>query len=169
MNDEMQDLLAPLRVALEMEQEGMKLFSEAAKKATGRHARETFEFLVGEESKHIERIRRFYESVESSGGTEPPDVDESAAQRNLDSFNRKLSELRDELQPTSSDAEAYRFALDFENGAEEFYRSKMNETNNEHVRQFYRWLIQEEDTHSKILKSCLEFAENPAKWFEDHR
>ncbi len=169
MNDKTEALLAPLKVALEMEQEGMKLFSEAAKKATGRHARETFEFLVGEESKHIERIRKFYESVEASDGTEPPDVDETAAERNLETFNRKLAELRGELQPTSSDAEAYRFALDFENGAEEFYQTKMNETDNEHVRQYYRWLIHEEDSHSKILKSCLDFAENPARWFEDHQ
>jgi rubrerythrin len=65
-----------------------------------------------------------------------------------------------------SDIEAYQFALKFENGAEDYYRQKIAETENANVQRFYRWLIGEEEMHSRLLASCLEFAEDPAAWFQ---
>jgi len=158
-------LLEPLLIALGMEEEGKRLFLEACERASGRHARRTFEFLAAEEDHHIAQIKSFYESIRQSGGSEPPDVDETSADRRLAEFEDKLGELRHELKPTMSDAEAFRFALKFENGAEDYYRQKIAESDNPNVQRFYRWLIGEEEMHSRLLKSCLEFAEDPAAWF----
>jgi rubrerythrin len=160
-------ILEPLRIALEMERRGKQLFAEAAAKVSGRHARQTFEFLMAEEDKHVERIVAFYESVERTGGSEAPVVDESEAARNLRAFNDRLARLKDELPASASDIEAYRFALAFETGAEDFYAQKMSETENPHVRRFYGWLIGEEEMHARLLESCLRFAEDPAGWFKD--
>ena len=159
-------LLEPLLIAIGMEEEGKRLFTEAYEKATGKHARRTFKFLAAEEDNHVAQIRQFYESIQQSGGSEPPDVDETSAERRLAEFEDKLAELRHELKPTMSDIEAYQFALKFENGAEDYYKQKIAETDNENVKRFYRWLIGEEEMHSRLLGSCLEFAEDPAAWFQ---
>jgi erythrin-vacuolar iron transport family protein len=162
-----EDLLEPLKTALQLEIEGRGFFVEAAGKVTGLQARRTFEFLAAEEDKHIGHIRRFYESIEKGEISRPPGLDETDAERNLAVFNSRLAELKDELQPTATDIEAYEYALKFENGAEDFYREKMNESDNPEVKQFYRWLIGEEELHSKVLESCLKFARDPAAWFKD--
>lgn len=161
------DILEPLKTALQLEIEGRGFFAEAAQKVTGRQARQTFEFLAAEEDKHIEHIRKFYESIKQGDVTLPVGLDDTDAERNLAAFNEKLAELKDELKPTLTDIEAYEYALKFENGAEDFYREKMNETDNPEVKKFYRWLIGEEELHSKVLESCLKFARDPAGWFKD--
>jgi len=158
-------LLEPLRTAIRLEQEGRRLFREASRKATGPHARQTFDFLASEEDRHIEQIRRFYESTRRTGGQEPPSVAGVDPKRRLADFEDTLARLRGELSPTMSDVEAYKFALKFETGAEEYYREKMNETDNPNVRTFYDWLIHEEKMHAQLLSSCLEFATDPAGWF----
>ncbi|MCP4756993.1 MAG: ferritin family protein, partial [Proteobacteria bacterium] len=159
--------LEPLKTALKLEIEGRSFFVEAARKVTGQQTRRTFEFLAAEEDKHILHIRRFYESIEKGDISRPPGLDETAAERNLVVFDKMLADLKDELQPTATDIEAYEYALKFENGAEDFYREKMNESDNSEVKQFYQWLIGEEELHSKVLESCLKFARDPAAWFKD--
>ncbi|HOZ07827.1 MAG TPA: ferritin family protein [candidate division Zixibacteria bacterium] len=71
--------------------------------------------------------------------------------------------------PSASDVEAYRFAIKFENGAEEFYLEKMNEAEDPRIKRFYKWLIDEETMHARLLRSCLNFACDPAEWFRRHR
>jgi len=160
------DILEPFRIALELEREGKQLFSEAATSTPSKLARQTFEFLATEEDKHIEKIERFYESMESSGENDLPDTEDSNAEEKLESFNKRLEAIKDEFKATKSDIEAYQIALKFENGAEEFYAEKLAETTNPKIQRFYQWLIDEETMHSRLIKSCLQFVEDPAEWFK---
>ncbi len=163
--DNIDSLLEPFQVALKLEQEGRRLFLEAAQKTTSKLARQTFEFLAAEEDKHIERIEKFYESLRQSGGKDCPKTEDSTADEKLESFNVMLEGLKDQYEVTSSDIEAYRLALEFETGAEEFYEEKLAEADSEGIRRFYQWLIDEETMHSRLLRSCLRFVEDPAEWF----
>jgi rubrerythrin len=160
-----ENLSEPLTVALAMEQEGKKLFTEAAGKTAGKLARRTFQFLAAEEDKHIERIEKFYMALVQSSGSQLPDTEKSTAEDRLESFNLMLESIRDEYQATSSDVEAYRMALAFETGAEHFYEQMGSESENIAVKRFYQWLIEEESMHSRLLRSCLRFVEDPAEWF----
>jgi len=161
-------LLEPLKMALKLEQEGRRYFKEAADSAESLQARQTFEFLAAEENKHIERINEFYQSIKDTGGTEPAPIDTAeGTEQRLGAFNDELAKLKSEVKPTTSDIEAYRVALRFENGAEQLYARQLEETDNPHVREFFAWLIQEEGIHARVLKSCLRFAEDPAGWFKE--
>lgn len=162
---ELNKLLEPFQIALTMERKGKKLFLEAAAGTTSRLARETFEYLAREEDKHIERIEKFRESLIDSDGKECPDTENSTADDKLESFNLMLESLKDAYQSTSSDIEAYKMALEFESGTEEFYEQKLRETNDPKIRRFYQWLIEEETMHARLLKSCLRFVQDPAEWF----
>ena len=164
-----QRLLEPFDIALKLEQEGKRVFTEAAASTSSRLAKQTFEFLAGEEDRHIEKILRFRESIEATGGADYPDTEDSNADAKLKSFNNRLAELRKDLESSESDAEAYRNAMQLENGAEEFYEEKMTEATDVRVKRFYKWLIDEEKMHARLLKSCLTFVEDPEAWFRSHK
>jgi len=159
------ELLEPLQTALELEKQGKEFFQEAAATTTSKLARQTFEFLAAEEDKHIERIEQFYRSLEETGEDGLPDTEPSDADARLKTFNDTLAVLKDHIKPSTTDVEAYRTAIAFENGAEEFYAKKVAESTNPKVQRFYQWLIDEEEMHSRLLNSCLEFVEDPAEWF----
>jgi rubrerythrin len=164
---QLDELLGPLKVALQLEQEGKRFFLEAAATVKGKAARQTFEFLAAEEDKHILRIEEFYRTLEESEGEDAPDTEESDADRRLIAFNNRLAELKNEIKPTISDIEAYKTALKFENGAEDFYADQVARSANPKIKKFYTWLIHEESMHAKVLNSCVQFAENPAAWFTE--
>lgn len=167
--DKLDDLLEPFRIALRLEQEGKKLFAEAARTTRSDLARQTFEFLAREEDRHIEHIEEFFERLKESEGRDLPDTEESLAEQKLESFNARLETLKGEYLPTQSDVDAYRMALEFENGAEEFYEEMRAKAADPKIQRFYQWLIDEESMHSRLIKSCLQFVEDPAAWFRNRR
>jgi rubrerythrin len=158
--------LEPFQIALKLEHEGRELFLDAARTTKSNLARQTFEFLAREEDKHIEKIEKFYKELELSDGLEYPDTEDSEAEEKLESFNKRLESIKDEYQVTSSDIEAYKMALEFESGTEEFYEEKFNESDDPKIKRFYKWLIDEEEMHTRLLKSCLRFVEDPVEWFK---
>jgi len=166
MDKNLAGLLEPLSIALKLEEEGKRFFVEAASKVTSKSAKQTFEFLAAEEDKHIQRIREFYHTLENSGGEVVPETEASDADSRLVAFNDRMARLRDEINPTISDLEAYKTALKFENGAEEFYARQVAASGNANIKKFYTWLINEEAMHARVLKSCVQFVEDPANWFK---
>lgn len=167
--DDKNKLIEPLKIALSLEYEGKQLFMKAAQETQSKLAKQTFEFLAAEEDKHIGNIERFYKSMEDSDGHEIPDIEDSDADEKLESFNLKLEKIKDDFKATSTDIEAYQLAMKFENGAEEFYQEKFDEANDPRIKKFYKWLIDEESMHSRLLNSCLKFVEDPAEWFRNRK
>lgn len=165
----MNDILEPFRIAKRLEEEGKAFFEESARKAQSELVRQTFTFLAGEEVHHIEKIDKFYRSLELSGGKEVPEIEDSDAEKKLAAFNQRLEQLKDVVSPSLTDVEAYEVAIKFENGAEEFYELKMNEADDPRIKRFYRWLIDEETMHARLLRSCLNFAKDPTTWFRTHK
>ncbi len=165
----LKEILEPLRIALKLEMEGKQFFLDAASSTRSKLARQTFEFLAKEEDKHIEHIQKMCEAVEGSQGKDMLDAGISDADRKLIAFNDRLAKLRDEFKGSNDDVTAYNMALKFENGAEEFYDRMMKESTDPRVKKFYKWLIEEESMHSRLLKSCLKFVDDPAVWFKSHK
>lgn len=155
-----------LAAAIEMEEKGIKFFKESAQKSKDNMAKEVFEFLAGEEVKHIDAIRAFnknylagkksnmeklIEGMKASKGPSPIDI---------------LFKGLDKKAPTSgSDLEVYRFAQDFERRGEQFYRKAESEAKDPNAKKLYGFLIGEEKKHFKIVESCLLYFENPEEFF----
>ncbi|MBD3403029.1 hypothetical protein GF420_09040 [candidate division GN15 bacterium] len=161
-----QEILEPLKKALRLEHEGKKFFKEAAERCEGQLPRQTFQFLADEEDKHIEHIEQFYKSLVDSEDAAPPSVDDAATDDRFKELLGTFDELKSAIKPTASDMEAYQTALQFENGAEEYYAEQAAKTDKPHIREFYEWLIREEERHARLLESCVKFVEDPAGWFK---
>ena len=168
MNDSknIEDLLEPLKIARRLEQEGRQFFLESARNAKSKLVKQTFEFLAHEEDKHLDKITEVYNMLEISGGVDVPDIEDSEADKRLVSFNDNLAKLKESISPEASDIEAYEIALKFENGAEDLYDKMYLESENPKIKRFYKWLIDEEKMHARLLKSCLVFAQDPTAWFK---
>ena len=162
---EIDEILEPLKIALRLEHEGKKFFQDAAERCQGQLPRQTFQFLAEEEDKHIEHIEGFYRSLVDSENAAPPPVDDVATNERFVTMVGRMELLKDEIKPTASDVEAYEYAIKFENGAEEFYAEQAAKAEKPHIKEFYEWLIREEERHAIFLKDCVKFAQDPAAWF----
>jgi len=162
------ETLRLLQTAIDLEEKGKAFFQQAAATTRSEFARRTFLFLAAEEDRHIERIKQFYSDLEQLGEGQTPEVESSDAEDRLASFNETLVKLKGEIHHSTSDTEAYRAALAFETGAEDFYADQARTASDPQVRRFYEWLIAEEEMHEALLRSCLEFAEDPVEWFRKH-
>ena len=163
--DEKEKILEPFRIAMKIEEEGKKFLLGAAAKTEHPVARRTFEFLASEEDEHKAKIQRLYQAIVDTGESIDPEADEGEAAQKIKDFNDRLAELKDAVEATASDIEAYKTALEMEEDTEQFYHDKIKETDDPNIRQIYRYLISEEKAHSVMLKSCLDFMEDPASWF----
>ncbi|MCB2229209.1 ferritin family protein [bacterium] len=169
MNDapDKQDILEPLKIALRLEHEGRKFFQEAAQRCEGKLPRQTFEFLAAEEDKHIEHIEQFYKSLVDSPDAVAPRTDDSATDDRFSALHKRLDKLKSSITADASDLEAYQTALQFENGAEEFYAEQAEKATKPAIRDFYLWLIREEERHARLLESCVKFVKDPASFFQE--
>ena len=168
-NKQNQELINTLSIALKLEEEGKALFIQAASETKSKLAKQTFDFLAKEEDKHIENIKLFYDTLVDSDMSQLPDLEDSNADKKLEAFNLKLESLREEFEPTFTDIEAYKLALKFENGAEEFYEEQRKKAVDPKIIKFYKWLEAEETMHSRLINSCLKFVESPAEWFQKRK
>lgn len=160
-------VLEPLRIALKIETEGKKFLLEAAERCERPVAKRTFTYLAEQEDLHYEKIQRMYQAITDTGESIDPEADETEAAQKIQEFNDRLAELKDTVEASAGDIEAYRTALEMEEDTELFYHEKIAETDDENIKQIYRYLIAEEKAHSIMLKSCLDFMDDPAAWFSN--
>lgn len=163
--EEKEKALEPLRIALQIETEGKKFLLEAAERCERPIAKRTFTYLAEQEDLHYEKIQRMYQAIAETGESIDPEADETEAAQKIRDFNDKLAELRDSVEASADDIEAYKTALEMEEDTEQFYQEKIGETDDENIKQIYRYLIAEEKAHSVMLQSCLNFMEDPSAWF----
>lgn len=168
-DEEKEKILEPFRIALKIEREGKKFLLEAAAKSEHPAAKRTFEFLASEEDIHAAKIQRMYQAIADSGESIDPDADEEESKEKIRKFNERLAELKDSVSASVRDVEAYKTALEMEEDTEQFYRDRIAETDDENIKQIYRYLIAEEEAHSVMLKSCMDFMESPSEWFKDRK
>ena len=155
-----------LAAAIEMEERGYTFFKDSAAKAGNPFAREVFDYLSGEELRHLEAIRKFqndYLAGKSSGAETLIDGMKTAKGTAV------LQQLFDGLSKTSpvggSELDVYKFAMDFERKGEAFYKKAEAEAVDPNAKKLYGFLVGEERKHFKIVESCLAYFENHAEFF----
>lgn len=157
-----------LQIALQMEEDGRKLYQDAAARVTNPLAKRTLSWLADWELEHISLIKQFYTNLKNAGhwgevrkaleGQEMP----KQAYRTI---FREAREKLDELVSVDSEAvEAYRLARDFENKAVAFYTKQLERVTEGDGRVFYEFMLQQEKEHYDILDRSFRYLENPALW-----
>ena len=160
-----------LEVALENEITGRKLYTQYAKTVKNEMARRVFVHLANEELNHIEDIKRFLRTLSMEI---EPDVDSVVKPGSLDKtksfFGQLVSDLKEQVRPSDDDNKSRQVAMRIEKAGFEYYRKGAQATKNKKMREFFRWLVEQEQTHYMLIQNAFEYANDPESWLagEEH-
>lgn len=154
-----------LRQAISLEQQGHKLYLDAAERTADPQGREMFRSLADDEVKHLRAVRRQYESLVE--GKDWVSVVESP-EKPIDSEKPLLPPDKETLEKTisadASDIEALHFALEFENNAYDLYRREAETVTDPAGKAMYEWLTEQELSHFNLLMLNYEHLANSGHW-----
>ena len=159
-----------LKLALEMEEEGYRTYTEGAKTVKNSLGRRMLERLAQDEITHMKRIREVYEALEGKrewGKVEMHTSKESVTFQNI--FTRLKDELEQSTQELGShgvdDEEVIETAINLENHARFYYAESAKKAKDKKVKEFLETLAQEEEGHYQALRNMNNFMADPANWF----
>ena len=165
--EEVEDVL---KIALEMEEEGYRTYTEGAKTIKNSLGRRMLERLAQDEISHMKRIREVYEALEGKREWNKVEVqtsEESVTFQNI--FNRLKSELQQSTEELGShgvdDEEVIETAINLENHARFYYAESAKKAKDEKVKEFLETLAQEEEGHYQALRNMNNFMADLANWF----
>ncbi len=157
-----------LEIAMDFEKESVEHYKKALQKINDRFARKALEFLIKEESDHIDRIERFNKSLMEN---EKFDVENECAsdlkQRIFSFVKSTIDTSLNRLEAVDSDIKLYEKAMELEKRGYELYKNYLEKEEDERVKKFLEFLIGEEKQHYELLLQSKKYLEDPSYYFED--
>lgn len=140
--DQLKSMDQAIGMAIELEEEGMKYYSEKASMMKNEAAREIYKFLAEEEKKHADYLKQFRESKQI------PEV-EFTFPKFKASFTEEFSD------ETLQEIGILLAALRFERKSEYFYIELADRADNEEQRVFFEKIAAAERGHYQIVDELL--------------
>lgn len=164
----MSDSLKEIKsIALQMETDGVKFYSELADKTLHPMGRAMFRSFVEDERSHIKRLRALL-SGQSGKDQAPEKGPASPGKRLVTIFRQMGEETKKKVNAGTNDIAAVKLAMELEEKGVEFYEKAAREAPDAVDRETYRFLADEEKVHFSILKNTLEFLEKTELWEAEH-
>ncbi|PIN69986.1 hypothetical protein COV93_03360 [Candidatus Woesearchaeota archaeon CG11_big_fil_rev_8_21_14_0_20_43_8] len=156
------DLKKALQIALDFEKKGHDLYKIAAEKSSLPFVKTTFTYLAAQELQHIKDINVYL--AEQPGdmklsGDRPVDVKQF--------FNTTIGQFKDKVTLNQSDTEAYETALALEKDAFNFYKEQLRATDDEKAKKFFKFLMEQENSHFVLLENSFGFIKDPDHFFAE--
>jgi len=161
----MDDLQKALNTALIMEKTGYDLYMKAAGRTQNKLGKSTLEAIAAKELDHIKAIEEFAQknlnkAIES--------IRPKSKKEYIKPIMDKLSKYLDENITEDSDLEkAYKAAMGLEKGTYSFYKDLAARSGDAQAKQFFEFLMGEENTHYELLNETLEYLNHPANWYRE--
>ena len=166
----MKNTLEAMKIALDMEKKGYQAYMDAAHKTLNKLGRSTLEAIAAQELEHIKAIE---------GYCERPDADPEAAgmigrikHSEKKDYIRAIIEkvgrqLNEKSQAEAGISDAYKIAMDLERESYLFYKSLAQEAVVPTVKAFFKFLMDQENTHFELFQETLEYLDHPGDWFRE--
>ncbi|MCX7599481.1 MAG: ferritin family protein [Armatimonadetes bacterium] len=159
-----------LRQAIQMEIDGREYYLGVAQRTNNPLARHTFETLACEEDRHRSYFEAYYAAAAAGKGW--PTMDEVGVdlpdriQRAETVFSTAAKEAS--VAPAEGNlAEAYQHALEMERRTIEFYQGLQEAMEDRPVREFLKFIVDQERQHLELLSRSLDVINEPEAWFFD--
>ena len=160
--------LESLKLAIRTEQDGKKMYLEAAAKVKNPLAVSTFKQLAKEEDLHITVIKKFYDDLTGGGKGELSEKLKQALSYNLRKktiFEAARQRMAKTVASDPDVSSAYNAALKFEEDGARMYEQLSTKTKNERAKKLYTFMNEQENEHYRFLAETLNYLENPHQWF----
>lgn len=159
------DEKAVLKAALANEVKGREIYAQYANTVKNEMAKKVFVHLANEELTHIADIEKFLKS-ESYGDI---DVDMMTKGNSLEDtrtfFGKLVSELREQVQSSDDDNKSRDVAMELEKNGYEYYKKGADATQNEKMKKFLTWLMEQEQAHYMFIRNAFEYMNSPESWY----
>lgn len=166
----MKSTLEAMKIALDMEQKGYKAYMDAAHKTLNKLGRSTLEAIAAQELEHIKAIE---------GYCQRPTADPEAARligqikhHEKKDYIRGIVEkignqLKEKAAAEADLSEAYKTAMELERESYGFYKNLAQEAAVPTVKAFFRFMMEQENTHFELFQETLEYLDHPGDWFRE--
>jgi len=149
-----------LQTALDFEQKGHDIYKQAAEKTSNLIVKKTFTYLAEQETNHIEEIKEYIEQekIELKG-----DKLEDTKQF----FTTTVKEFKEKTELSDDDIKAHETGLELEQDAYNFYKEQKEKTDNEELKNFFTFLMEQENAHYELIRKAYDFIKDPAAFFSE--
>lgn len=161
----MNDILEALKTALSMEKTGYDLYIKASKNTQNKLGKSTFEAIAQKELDHIKGIEEFASNnFDAALGLAANKAKKDYCLPIMRSLEKELNK---KIVKDSDLENAYKAAMKLEKDSYSFYKN-LNEKSDDHkAKQFFEFLMKEENTHYELLEETLEYLNNPGNWYRE--
>ncbi len=148
-----------LKIAVNMEEEGLAFYSTLAKSVKDAKVKEVFSKLANEEKDHLDNFKKAYNeltaSQPSAQGCEDYEVDEYIKHLVETGVFTQKEEARRLSAEIKTDIDALRVGIQAEKDAILYYSEAARNTRNEKGKKAFDFLVSEEKKHLKLLADML--------------
>jgi rubrerythrin len=166
----MKSTLEAMKIALDMERKGYKVYMDAAAKTANKLGRSTLEAIAAKELEHIKALEGYCLRPEADpDATKMMGVIKHSEKKDyIKQITGKIGKELEEKAKTDIDlTDAYRAAMDLERESFVFYKTLAQEAQLPTVKAVFRYLMEQENTHYELFQETLEYLEHPGDWFRE--
>jgi rubrerythrin len=158
--------LSVLREAVRNELDGKAMYLQAAKRTKDELGQSMFRSFAKEEDEHIHILQVQYAGVSQSGDWIDLEVARKAPRDpELILFPQEEGEVQEIVPEGTSDLEALKIAMDFEQRAVRLYEKAAADSADPTSQSFYRQLAEWEGTHYRILDNSRDYLAHKGEWY----
>lgn len=167
--DPLHEQLEILHRALELEREGREFYLDAANIVSSSLARSVFLMLADEEERHQAAIEGFSNSMAVDGkyplfmASEWVISNRAGRLSSIAELARKA--LGGRVAAAVGELEAYNRALELERTSLQLYQRELQRADTPTAKEFYRYLVEQEHAHYRILEKALDFLQGDHQGF----
>lgn len=162
----MQEVKKAVAEAILFEEEGERVYSQAAERASSDFVQNLFRGLAEDEARHAKIIRDYAASLEGVGGIDMEQ--ELKSMRSNDPkrlFGVPSEEFSRLARIDEREGKPFMTGIELEKKSIEYYERMLREAEDEAGRKLFSFLIGQERMHLASLEKALDFLRNPADKF----
>jgi rubrerythrin len=168
----MNDLIADVKLAIDLEKKGFEFYSQTAAKTRNPLAASVLASLADREMVHLERIKQFYQEMTGekklkSDWLKGVLVSPTKAELLRPILEKLKSQLDKKFETTAETNDAYKIAEGLEKASFDLYIKLSNAYPDPTIKKFYAALAAEEQEHFEILDETLQYLNRPGDWFRE--
>jgi rubrerythrin len=153
-----------IEIAIKMEKDAIKFYSEAAEKTSHLVGKKMFLSITEDEKRHLEMLSQIFKEMKVT----IKDVNPMKNIRTV--FETLKDKMQEKIKATSDELDAFKIAMQIEQEGIEFYKKAGSEAKSEKEKALFERLAKEEQQHYDIFSNTYSFLTDTGNWFmwEEH-
>jgi|TARA_B100001971_G_C18124086_1_gene501062 rubrerythrin len=158
------DIKEALQTAFEFEQKGHKIYEETSIKTKNPVVAKTFRYLADQELLHAEEIKEYMEKLDK-GKIIKTRSDKPEETKRF--FQMTVEEFKEKTELSDDDMKAHETALGLEQNSYDYYKEQAKNTDKQELKKFFRFLMEQENTHYELIRKAYDYIKDPASFFSE--